>query len=577
MNSLRERITNMFVFNNPSFEYDKINLLSKNIIFIDRGGNVDDIKNYIPCLFIPEFENTSKFLIFFHGNRDDIFSSELFCQYFSEKLKMNVLIVEYPGYSIYESKKSAQTICEDSLIVHKFIKDKFKTKDEDIYIVGRSLGTGPAVYLASKVNPKSLFLISPFKSIKSIKNAFISYFLLDIFKSIDIIDKINCQIFFIHGKNDPLIDYSHSQELLSKSEGNTGENKNILILNPEMTHNDIDIEKDIFNQIKNNFGENPELFPKNSYNLNDDNFKNLFDYPVPIQKHLFKLNISLSNPTKFIIKAKCACKLNDGRVAFGLGNSSILVYNIDWSLNEIELKININSGYPISFITQLKNKTFVACDAFNLYFYTLKKYKYEFLNKKVFNEKIRKIVQLSSGEIVILFNESIKFINDKSEIFDQNIKCDNLIVINDKIIISNYDRLAIAKYINGNFKSFENIDFKTINSINNLVSLDDNTFVALGKNQFLYYNLEDYKGEKNNYNLNDFNPTNIIQIDKTSFLVWNKTGNIIYFEKNQIVFTPTWVNNINLENITSIIKIVDGSLIIAEDSLDNKNSDCMII
>ena len=56
--------------------------------------------------------------------------------------------------------------------------------------------------------------------------------------------------FFIHGKNDPLIDYSHSQELLSKSEGNTGENKNILILNPEMTHNDIDIEKDIFNQIK---------------------------------------------------------------------------------------------------------------------------------------------------------------------------------------------------------------------------------------------------------------------------------------------------------------------------------------
>ena len=48
MNSLRERITNMFVFNNPSFEYDKINLLSKNIIFIDRGGDADDINNYIP-------------------------------------------------------------------------------------------------------------------------------------------------------------------------------------------------------------------------------------------------------------------------------------------------------------------------------------------------------------------------------------------------------------------------------------------------------------------------------------------------------------------------------------------------
>jgi hypothetical protein len=132
---------------------------------------------------------------------------------------------------------------------------------------------------------------------------------------------------------------------------------------------------------------------------------------------------------------------------------------------------------------------------------------------------------------VILFNKSIKFINDKSEFYDQNIKCDNLIVINDKIVISNNDRLAIAKYINGNLKSFEYIGFKAINSLNNLFSLDDNTFVAIGKYQFLYYNLEDYKSEINNYNLNDFNPTNIIKIDKTSFLVWNKMRNIIYFEK----------------------------------------------
>lgn len=50
MNSIRECIKNMFAFKNPSFEYDKINLLSKNIIYIDRGGDADDIKNYIPLL-----------------------------------------------------------------------------------------------------------------------------------------------------------------------------------------------------------------------------------------------------------------------------------------------------------------------------------------------------------------------------------------------------------------------------------------------------------------------------------------------------------------------------------------------
>ena len=44
-----------------------------------------------------------------------------------------------------------------------------------------------------------------------------------------------------------------------------------------MTHNDIDIEKDIFNQIKKYLKENPQLFPKNTYNLNDTKFKNLLN------------------------------------------------------------------------------------------------------------------------------------------------------------------------------------------------------------------------------------------------------------------------------------------------------------
>ena len=149
MDYIREFLTNMFVFWNPAFNYKEMNLLSKNLIFIDKGKNKNDISNYIPCLFLPEYDHSSKFLIYFHGNRDDIFSSELFCQYFSEKLKMNVIIVEYPGYSIYNSEKSAETICEDSLKVYDFVKEKFNKKSEDIYVIGRSLGTGPAIYLAS--------------------------------------------------------------------------------------------------------------------------------------------------------------------------------------------------------------------------------------------------------------------------------------------------------------------------------------------------------------------------------------------------------------------------------------------
>jgi hypothetical protein len=58
---------------------------------------------------------------------------------------------KYPGYSIYKAEKNEEIICLDSLKIYSFIREKFKAKDEDIYIVVRTLGDGPAVYLASKV------------------------------------------------------------------------------------------------------------------------------------------------------------------------------------------------------------------------------------------------------------------------------------------------------------------------------------------------------------------------------------------------------------------------------------------
>ena len=41
-------------------------------------------------------------------------------------------------------------------------------KEENMIISGRSIGSGPAVYLASKYNPLCLVLISPIKSIVGI-------------------------------------------------------------------------------------------------------------------------------------------------------------------------------------------------------------------------------------------------------------------------------------------------------------------------------------------------------------------------------------------------------------------------
>jgi hypothetical protein len=80
--------------------------------------------------------------------------NQLFVNY-----NINILIPEYPGYSIYNSPLSSEKCLENSLIIYDFILNNIENiTEKNIYILGRSLGTGPAIYLSSKRNPAGLFL-----------------------------------------------------------------------------------------------------------------------------------------------------------------------------------------------------------------------------------------------------------------------------------------------------------------------------------------------------------------------------------------------------------------------------------
>ena len=69
-------------------------------------------------------------------------------------LKVNILAVEYPGYGIYKEPNggggcNSEKITEDSKIVFEFVMKETGLKAKDILIFGRSMGSGPATYLAA--------------------------------------------------------------------------------------------------------------------------------------------------------------------------------------------------------------------------------------------------------------------------------------------------------------------------------------------------------------------------------------------------------------------------------------------
>lgn len=258
------------IFPEPLFNYDTLNNFPHNVLYIpidkdeynkankkplssSKKKEINDKYEFIPCLFVQAKRGklSNNFIIMFHGNGEDIFHSYEMADGLSQKLEMNVIVVEYPGYSMYQKDKSSQTILEDSLYIYEYIKNHFKNvHEENIFVYGRSIGSAPAIYLASQKKIAGLFLVSAFTTVKAIaKNmiGFLSFLVKERFTSINYIQNVECPIYFIHGKSDSLIPYTETVKLF---ENCSYKEKNGASYPPHMTHNDFSLKKDILEPIK---------------------------------------------------------------------------------------------------------------------------------------------------------------------------------------------------------------------------------------------------------------------------------------------------------------------------------------
>ena len=211
------------IFPSLSFNPKNIPTEIKNLLLYiptERKIKNSEINEKIPCLF----KNNAKsqnILIIFHCNGANMFEIFESISELGEKYNINLLIPEYPGYSIYDSPLSSAICLKNSLIIYDFILNNIKNiTEKNIYILGRSLGTGPAIYLSSKRHPAATFLISPYSTFASVsshnKEDYQLEALSNHFRSTDYINKIINPVLFIHGKNDDIIDYQNSQELYNK-------------------------------------------------------------------------------------------------------------------------------------------------------------------------------------------------------------------------------------------------------------------------------------------------------------------------------------------------------------------------
>lgn len=115
-----------------------------------------------------DYQNRRDALIFSHGNADDIGSCQSYCQWLATSLNVNVFVYDYVNYGL----SSKGSTCEENMhhaieAVYGYMCAALKIQTEKIFLFGKSIGSIPTVWLASRDyvdNLAGVILVSPLAS-----------------------------------------------------------------------------------------------------------------------------------------------------------------------------------------------------------------------------------------------------------------------------------------------------------------------------------------------------------------------------------------------------------------------------
>ncbi len=153
-------------------------------------------------------------LIYSHGNAEDIGQNIEIFEALHER-GFGVIAYDYPGYGLTPGR-STETSTQQSIQAVWDYAIQSGISPSSIIIVGRSIGSGPSVWLASHTKPAGLILISPLKSAYTVAFRY-PIFPGDLFPNYKRIADIKTPLLVIHGEQDEVIPFSHGQEIHQKS------------------------------------------------------------------------------------------------------------------------------------------------------------------------------------------------------------------------------------------------------------------------------------------------------------------------------------------------------------------------
>ena len=187
-------------------------------------------------------ERAQHVALLFHGNAERL-KSFLRIQRWLSSIGITSYSMEYRGFGGWGSGwPSERGIYSDAEAAFHLLVREEQVPAQDVLILGSSIGTGTAAYIAQKFSAGILVLLSPYTSLTDVVAempfyGYLSPFLWYRFPTIEYIRALDqtCVV-TAHGRKDTTIPFHHSQELKAAYRGR---GTFTLIESDEAGHNDI--------------------------------------------------------------------------------------------------------------------------------------------------------------------------------------------------------------------------------------------------------------------------------------------------------------------------------------------------
>jgi fermentation-respiration switch protein FrsA (DUF1100 family) len=164
----------------------------------------------ISTLYLPNPDATYT-ILYSHGNAEDLGDIQEVLHQFHEH-GFSVIAYDYSGYGTSSGQPSEDAVYADISAVYDYAVRKIGLRPGTILLLGRSVGGGPSLNLATGETVGGIILESSFVSSFRVVTT-IPLFPVDKFNNLFKIKALSCPVLVIHGKQDSVIPFWHGERL----------------------------------------------------------------------------------------------------------------------------------------------------------------------------------------------------------------------------------------------------------------------------------------------------------------------------------------------------------------------------